>query len=128
MLLRFYYFCFLYFYKDKPKDWDGWFRALLLVELSIFGLTMLIGLLVNKSIMHLTPFTRVIGIVINLVILGLLYWMLAAKGRHEDIYDEFINHQWNTKRTRVACWVIWISGLLLPMALAVYFKGYISLQ
>lgn len=128
MLLRFYYFCFLYFFKDKPEDWDGWFRSLLLVKLSIFGITMVIGLLVNKSILHLTPYTRVICIALNLVILGILYWMLAAKGRYEDIYGEFINHQWNTMRIRITCWVIWISSLLLPMALAVYFKGYISLK
>jgi len=128
MILRFYYFCFLYFYKDKPESWVGWFRALLLVELTIFGITMLIGLLVNKSILHLTPYTRVINIVLNLVVLQILYLLLAAKGKHGDIYDEFINHRWNTKRTRVICWVIWISSLLLPMALAVYFQGYISLQ
>ncbi|ATP57294.1 hypothetical protein CPT03_12835 [Pedobacter ginsengisoli] len=128
MLLRFYYFCFLYFYKDKPESWDGWFRALLLVELTIFGICMLLGLLINKSVLHLTPYTRVVSIALNIVILIILYYVLAAKGRHENIYDEFINHHWNTKRTRIICWGIWISSLLLPMAIAVYYKGYISWQ
>nr|WP_157247090.1 hypothetical protein [Pedobacter panaciterrae] len=43
-LLRFYYFTFLYHYRNKPESWAADFRSVLLVELSMcwLGLSLLI--------------------------------------------------------------------------------------
>ena len=122
MLLRFYYFSFVYFYKSKPENWEGWFRSVLLVELTIFGSLMLVKQLVNRFITELPPINQVLLLIINIAILGILYQILAARGKSQITYSEFLSHPWNTKINRMMCWLIWILSLILPMILAVYIQ------
>lgn len=125
--IRFYYFSFLYFYKDKDENWVPWYRGLLLVELTVFFFILFVCLVIDPNFFAATPRNRLYNIGFNFILLLMLYQVLVRKGKSEEIYKEFISHPLNTKKNRIICWIIWVVIFLTPMVVAMINKGYISL-
>lgn len=110
--LRFYYFTYLYHYKDKPESWTGDFRSLLLVELSLCWLILSIWLLIDTGLQGLGPMTKPVIMLINVIILAALHRYLMHKDRSKAIFKEFKDHPRNTRTNRTICWAIWAGSLL----------------
>lgn len=109
-LLRFYYFTFLWHYRNKPESWVGDFRSLLLVELGLFWLILSIWLLIDPGLWGLGAATKPLIFASNFILLALLYRYLMYKGRSEAIFAEFKDHPINTSKNRLICWVVWIGS------------------
>ena len=121
--LEFYYFNFLYFYRNKPANWDSWFRSLMLVELTIFFLTFIVLLLIDNRFLDYVPHARLYNIILNIMVLVALHHGLARDGKSRVIFDEFMSHPWNTKGNRIICWAIWILSMILFTAIAFIKNG-----
>ncbi len=106
-LLRFYYFTFLYHYRNKPESWVGDFRSVLLVELSICWLMLGLWVLVDPGLSELGSWTKLIVLFVNIIILIILQRYLMSKGRSELIFKEFKDHQINNETNRTICWAVW---------------------
>jgi hypothetical protein len=118
-LLKFYYFNFLYYYRNKPASWDSWFRSLMLVELTIFFLTFIILLLTDNRFLDHIPHARLYNIILNIIILVARYRGLARNGKSQIIFDDLISHHWNTKTNRIICWTIWILSVTLFISISI---------
>ena len=118
--IRFYYYSFLRFYSGKGEDWVPSHRSLLLVELTFFSLIMFICLLINPNFWTGIPHYRLYNIIFNILILILLHQLLVARGKSQEILEEFTNHPWDTKSNRIICWVIWTLTFLAPMVRAAF--------
>lgn len=121
--IRFYYYSFLRFYTGKGEDWIPWFRSLLLVELTFFSLILFIWQLIDPNALKGIPFLRLYNIIFNILLLILLHQLLAARGKSEEILEEFTDHPWDTKSNRIICWVIWTVTFLVPGTLTVINHG-----
>ena len=106
-LLRFYYFTFLYHYRNKPESWVGDFRSVLLVELSICWLMLGLWVLVDPGLSELGAWTKLIVLFVNIIILIILQRYLMSKGRSELIFKEFKDQQINNETNRTICWAVW---------------------
>ncbi|WP_449437863.1 hypothetical protein [Pedobacter steynii] len=106
-LLRFYYFTFLYHYRNKPESWVGDFRSVLLVELSICWLMLGLWVLVDPGLSELGSWTKLIVLFVNIIILIILQRYLMSKGRSELIFKEFKDQQINNETNRAICWAVW---------------------
>ncbi|NRF37572.1 hypothetical protein [Pedobacter foliorum] len=112
-LLRFYYFTFLYHYRNKPESWVGDFRSVLLVELSIFWFILTLWLLFDPGFWLIGSLTKLLVFTINVLILIILHWYLMSKGRSEVIFQEFKNHPLNNQTNRTICWAVWAGSFVL---------------
>lgn len=112
-LLRFYYFTFLYHYRNKPESWVGDFRSVLLVELSIFWFILTLWLLFDPGFWSLGSLTKPFVLAGNIILLIILKIYLMNKGRAELIFQEFKNHQLNNQTNRTICWVVWAGSFIL---------------
>ena len=117
-LLRFYYFTFLYHYRNKPESWIGDFRSVLLVELSVCWLVLSAWLLVDPGLRTLESWTKPVVLGINIVILIILQRYLMSRGRSELIFEEFKNDQLNSQTNRVISWAIWAGSFILFLLMA----------
>jgi len=123
--LRFYYFSFLYFYKDKPLNWDSEYRSLLLVLTTIIFTLIFILLIIYPNLQGIYSYAK-LGLIGLSILLGvILQYTLIASGKYNLIFQEFEDHPMNTKSSRIACWSIWILTFISPIILAVIQKGYI---
>jgi len=111
-LLRFYYFTFLYHYRNKPESWVGDFRSVLLVELSICWLVLGVWVLVDPGLSELGSWTKLIVLSVNITILIILQRYLMNKGRSELIFKEFKDHQINSQTNRTICWGVWAASFI----------------
>jgi len=112
-LLRFYYFSFLYHYRNKPESWVGDFRSVLLVELSICWLILSLWLLADPGFWSMGSWTKPLVLGVNIIILIILQRYLMNKGRSELIFQEFKSHQLNNQTNRAICWAIWAGSFIL---------------
>ncbi|WP_214228036.1 hypothetical protein [Pedobacter sp. B4-66] len=112
-LLRFYYFTFLYHYRNKPESWVGDFRGVLLVELSMFWFILTLWLLLDPGFWSMGSWTKPIVLASNMILLIALKIYLMNKGRAELIFQEFKNHQLNNQTNRTVCWAVWAGSFVL---------------
>lgn len=111
--MRFYYFTFLYHYRNKPENWAGSFRSLLLVELSLFWLLLSFWLTIDAGFFLLGSLTKPAMLIFNVLLLAALYWKLIYKGKSEAIFEEFRHHSLNTNLNRIICWTVWACSFLI---------------
>lgn len=130
MLIKFYYFAFLHYYKQKGEDWVPWHRSIMVVEMTIFFLVALIYSVLQHFFFSVLPIVslRIYGFGFCVLLFLVLYRGLVRGGKSEKIYNEFISHPWNTKKNRVACFIIFFVSLLLMMGCVVALKGYINFR
>ncbi len=122
MLLRFYYFTFLYHYTHQAStknDEGKWFRALGVVLLTFFFLVMWIYVILEHFFnvpmkgLYQNRYYVIIGF--GVPVGYLLYLILAQNGKYNAIYEEFESNPWNTKKNRVICWVIWVASIFVDL-------------
>jgi hypothetical protein len=111
--LRFYYFTFLYHYRNKPESWAGELRSLLLVELSICWLMLSLLLIFDPGLDALGSATKPLILFINVIILIALHSILMSKGRSEAIFKKYKESSINTTASRSICWAIWAGSLIV---------------
>ncbi len=112
-LLRFYYFTFLYHYRNKPESWVGDFRSVLLVELSMCWFILTLWLLFDSGFRSMGSLTKPIVLGSNIILLIILQRYLMSKGRAELIFQEFKDHQLNSQTNRTICWAVWAGSFIL---------------
>lgn len=112
-LLRFYYFTFLYHYRNKRESWLGDFRAVLLVELSICWFILTLWLLFDPGFTTFGSWTKLLVFTINIILLIILKIYLMNKGRAELIFQEFKNDPINKQSNRTICWAVWAGSFVL---------------
>lgn len=112
-LLRFYYFTFLYHYRNKPKNWVGDFRSVLLVELSMCWFILTLWLLFDSGLQSMGSSTKPLVLGSNIILLIILQRYLMSKGRAELIFQEFKDHQLNSQTSRTICWAVWAGSFIL---------------
>jgi hypothetical protein len=130
MLVRFYYFAFLYHYRQKGEDSASWSGSLMVVVITLFFITgIFYSFLQHFFFLPLTLNTlRFYAFGYCAVLFLALYQSLVRNGKSEKIYIEFISHPWNTKKNRIVCFVIFFASMLLMMGCVVVLKGYIKLS
>lgn len=111
--LRFYYFTFLYHYRNKPESWSGDFRSVLLVELSICWLMLSLLLITDPDLDAIASITKPLILMANIIILIVLHRILMSKGRSETIFKEFKDSPINTTTNRSICWAIWAGSMIV---------------
>jgi hypothetical protein len=121
--LRFYYFTFLYHYRNKPDSWVGDFRALLLVELSICWLVLSLWLIADPGLNALGSGTKLLLLLINVIILAILQIVLRSKGKSKAIFKEFKDSAINTTTNRCICWAIWAGSMIVFFLTAALKQG-----
>ncbi len=123
--LRFYYFSFLYFYKDKPLDWISEYRSFFLVLITIISILSFILLLLYPNLIGIYSYAR-LGLIVLFILLGVLFqYTLIHSGKYMHIFEEFQNHAMNTKSNRIVCYMVWFLTFISPSILAVIQMGYI---
>ena len=127
MLVRFYYFAFLYHYKQKGEGSTSWSASLMLVVVTFFFISGIFYSFLQHFFFSPPSLNtlRIYGFGLCAVLFFLFYRSLVKNGKSEEIYREFISHPWNTKKNRVACFVTFFPIMLLMMGCVVALKGYI---
>ena len=123
--LKFYYFSFFYFFKDKPESWIPEYRSLFLVSVTVISSASLILLIFYPNLIGIYSFARFAIVGLFLAFSVIMQRVLISGGKYHAIFEEFEDHSINTKSNRAACWFIWIITFVAPIALSVIQKGYI---
>ncbi|HMI04998.1 MAG TPA: hypothetical protein VK541_21105 [Pedobacter sp.] len=124
--LRFYYFSFLYFYKDKPESWIPEYRGLFIITMTIVSAVSFVLLMFYPNYNGIGTYVRLIMAALFITIAALMQRVLIANGKYRLIFEEFENHPMNKRSGRLACWIIWLAIFIAPLVLSVIQKGYIS--
>ena len=123
--LKFYFFSFIYFYKDKPESWIPEYRSLFLVSITVTSSVSLILLTFYPNLIGIYPFARLALVGLFLAFSATMQRVLISSGKYHAIFKEFEDHPMNTKSNRMACWFIWIVTFIAPITLSIIQKGYI---
>lgn len=127
-LIKFYYFNFLFYFKRKGvKQWEAELRSLLL-----FGMTLAFGAYCGVYILNnffqfsfmLLAESKFNRLFFSATLLLILYVILVKDNKSDIIYQQFINHHFNTKRNRLICWLIFIIIVFVPVIIAAIKKYY----
>jgi len=124
--LKFYYFSFLFFYKDKPESWITEYRSLFLVLITVTSAVSFVLLMLYPNFNGIYPYVRVVILTLFIASFIIMQRVLISTGKYQLIFDEFENHPINTRTNRVTCWVIWLLSFTAPIVLAIIQKGDIS--
>ena len=120
---RFYYFSFLYFYKDKPESWIAEYRSLFLVSITITNAVTFILLTIYPNFKGIYPYAKLIIVALFIILCTTMQRLLISTHKYRLIFEEFKDHPLNTKLNRVICWLIWLISFTAPAILAIIQMG-----
>lgn len=124
--LRFYYFSFLYFYKDKPESWNAEYRSMFIVSYTVISLMSFVLLVFYPNFKGVYTYARFSIVAIFIILCAVIQRALISNGKYRLIFEEFKSHPINTKSNRIACWIIWSTSFIAPMVLAILQKIYVK--
>lgn len=129
-IVKFYYFAFLYHYKQKGEDSTSWSGSLMVVVVTFFFITALLYAVLQHFFFSPVPLNtlRIYVFGYCAVLFFVFYRSLVRNGKSEKIYNEFISHTWNTRKNRITCFIVFFAIMLVLMGTVVALKGYIKLR